>query len=144
MKYSLLLMGILVAVTCIQPTPAMGQASMLKAEKISDQKSMDDKKLRHVVLIKFKEDATEEEISEVEEAFSALPDKIPVIEDYEWGTNNSPEGLNKGFTHCFFVTFESEEDRETYLPHPDHKAFVEVLEPHLEDVLVIDYWANEE
>lgn len=144
MKYSLLLVGIVVFVTFSQPLPATGQASMLKAQEISDQKSMDDKELRHVVLIKFKEDATEQEIEKVEKAFSALQEKIPVIDDYEWGTNNSPEGLNKGFTHCFFVTFESEEDRETYLPHPEHKAFVEVMKPHMEDVLVIDYWANED
>ncbi|MCW9705313.1 Dabb family protein [Aliifodinibius sp. 1BSP15-2V2] len=144
MKYSLLFLVVLVSVTCIQPIPVMGQASMLKAQEVSDQTSMDDKELRHVVLIKFKEDATEQEITKVEEAFSALQDKIPVIDDYEWGTNNSPEGLSKGFTHCFFVTFETEEDRETYLPHPDHKAFVKVLEPHMEDVLVIDYWASEE
>lgn len=144
MKYSLFLIAVLVSVTCIQPKPAMGQASMLKAQKIPNQQSMDDKELRHVVLIKFKEDATEQEIEKVEKAFSALQDKIPVIDDYEWGTNNSPEGLNKGFTHCFFVTFESEEDREIYLPHPEHKAFVEVMKPHMEDVLVIDYWANEE
>ncbi len=144
MKYSLFLIVILVSVTCIQPKSAMGQASMLKAQEISDQQSMDDKELRHVVLIKFKENATDEEITKVEEAFSALPDKIPVIDDYEWGINNSPEGLNKEFTHCFIVTFESEEGRSTYLPHPDHKAFVKVLEPHMEDVLVIDYWANDQ
>ncbi|MDX1637080.1 MAG: Dabb family protein [Balneolaceae bacterium] len=105
---------------------------------------MNDQVLRHVVLLKFKESATKQEIRKVQEAFSALPDKISAIKDYEWGTNNSPEGLNKGFTHCFLVTFESEEDRATYLPHPDHKAFVEVLEPHMEDVLVVDYWASED
>lgn len=144
MKRSLLLMFILVFLSCLQPTSVWGQASTLKAQEISDKQTMDDRELRHVVLIKFKEDATEQEIASVEKAFSALPDKIPVIDDYEWGTNNSPEGLNKGFTHCFFVTFESEEDRATYLPHPEHEAFVEVLKPHMDDVLVIDYWANEE
>jgi hypothetical protein len=144
MKYSLFLVGILVSVICIQPNPATGQASMMKAQEISDQSTMDDKELRHVVLLKFKEEATEQEIAKVQKAFSALQDKISVIDDYEWGTNNSPEGLNKGFTHIFFVTFESEEDRATYLPHPEHKAFVEVMEPHMEDVLVIDYWANED
>lgn len=142
MKHFLLLMIAFIMIACIQPTSILGQASMLKAQEISDQQSMDDKELRHVVLIKFKENATDREIAEVEEAFSGLPDKIPAIDDYEWGTNNSPEGLNKGFTHCFLVTFASEEDRATYLPHPDHKAFVEVLEPHLEDVLVVDYWAS--
>ncbi|MEX2591555.1 MAG: Dabb family protein [Anditalea sp.] len=104
--------------------------------------SMNDELLRHVVLIKFNEMATPEDISQVEEAFGSLQDKIPEIKGYEWGINNSPEGINKGFTHCFLVTFESEEDREIYLPHPDHKAFVDVLSPHMEDVLVVDYWAK--
>jgi len=101
------------------------------------------KKLRHVVMFQFKSSASEGDIRKVEEAFSALPSKIPEIKDYEWGTNNSPEGLNQGLTHCFLVTFESEADREVYLPHPEHKAFVEVLEPHLEKAVVLDYWAND-
>nr|WP_236970591.1 Dabb family protein [Membranihabitans marinus] len=101
------------------------------------------KKLRHVVLFKFKSTSSAEDIASVKDAFSNLPNEISQIKDYEWGINNSPEGLDKGFTHCFFVTFDSEEDRAIYLPHPAHKAFVSVLEPHLDDVLVIDYWANE-
>jgi len=104
--------------------------------------AMSKKQLRHVVLFKFKENTSAEDITKVEEAFAALPGKIPEIKGYEWGTNNSPEGLDKGFTHCFFLTFESEEGRAVYLPHPDHKAFGAVLGPHLEDVLVLDYWAE--
>ncbi|MEM8889844.1 MAG: Dabb family protein [Bacteroidota bacterium] len=100
------------------------------------------KQLRHVVLFKFKESSSEADIAKVEEAFSALPSKIPQIKGYEWGTNNSPEGLDKGFTHCFFLSFDSEEDRAIYLPHPDHKAFGDVLGPHLDDVLVVDYWTD--
>jgi hypothetical protein len=100
-------------------------------------------KLRHVVLFKFKEGTTQSDIRKVEEAFKALPAKIPQIKDFEWGTNNSPEGLDKGFTHCFFLTFNSEADRAIYLPHPEHKAFGAVLGPYLEDVLVVDYWVKE-
>lgn len=100
------------------------------------------KQLRHVVLFKFKEGTTKESIQQVEAAFTALPTKIPEIKGYEWGTNNSPEGLDKGFTHCFFLTFDSEEGRAVYLPHPDHKAFGAVLTPHLDDVLVLDYWVQ--
>lgn len=100
------------------------------------------KQLRHIVLIKFKAESTPEDIQKVEAAFAALPSKISEIKDFEWGLNNSPEGLNKDFTHCFFVTFESEEGRAIYLPHPAHLAFVEVLKPQLEDVLVLDYWAK--
>ena len=99
-----------------------------------------DELLRHVVLFKFKENAKADSIKIVEEAFAALPGKIDAIHDYEWGVNNSPEGLNKGLTHCFFVTFKSEEDRGIYLPHPAHKEFVALLGPVLDDVTVVDYW----
>ncbi len=98
--------------------------------------------LRHVVLFSFKEGSTPEQIKAVENAFTALPKKIKEIKGLEWGTNNSPESLNQGFTHCFFVTFASEKDRAVYLPHPDHKAFGEILKPILDKVLVIDYWTE--
>lgn len=100
------------------------------------------KMLRHAVLFKFKDTSSPEDIKKVEDAFRALPSKIKEVAGLEWGTNNSPENLNQGFTHLFFVTFKSEKDREVYLPHPAHKAFVEVLGPHLDKVLVLDYWAG--
>ena len=111
-----------------------------KTETTMEQDSI----LRHVVMLKFKETATQEDIRKVQEAFSALPSKISEIASYEWGINNSPEGLDKGFTHVFFLTFKSEEGRAAYLPHPDHKAFGDVLGPHLDDVLVLDYWSSVE
>src|SRR5690349_1553498 len=99
-------------------------------------------KLRHVVAFKFKETATKEQIKEVENAFRALKGKIPEIASLEWGTNISPEKHDKGFTHGFILTFKSEKDRDTYLEHPDHKAFGKLLGPVLGDVFVIDFWAE--
>jgi hypothetical protein len=101
------------------------------------------KLLRHVVLFRFKEGTTGADIKKVEEAFRALPSKISEVKAFEWGTNNSPEGLNDGFTHCFFVSFNSEQDRAVYLPHPAHQAFVTVLKPYLDKALVLDYWAGQ-
>lgn len=101
------------------------------------------KLLRHVVLFKFKDSSSPADIKKVEDAFRALPAKIKEVKGFEWGTNNSPENLAQGFTHCFFVSFASEKDREIYLPHPAHKEFVGVLGPHLDKVLVIDYWAGQ-
>lgn len=98
--------------------------------------------LRHVVMFKFKDTSSPEDIKKVEDAFRDLAKKIKIIKDFEWGTNNSPENLNQGLTHCFLVSFSSKEDRDAYLPHPDHKAFVEILKPHLDKVTVIDYWAK--
>lgn len=112
----------------------------LKEMKIENSKKT--KKLRHIVLFKFKETANESEIKKIETAFKGLKSKIEQIEGFEWGLNISPENLNKGFTHGFLLTFNSEKDRDLYLPHPDHKAFGELIQPFLEDVLVVDYWTN--
>jgi len=100
------------------------------------------KKLRHVVLFKFKEEASKEAIDKVAAAFAELPSKIKEIKGFEWGLNNSPENLNNGFTHGFLLTFDSEKGRDVYLPHPDHKAFGAIVGPVLEDVMVFDYWTN--
>jgi hypothetical protein len=100
------------------------------------------KKLRHVVLFKFKDTSKAEEVRKVEEAFRELPGKLSIIRDFEWGTNSSPENLNQGLTHCFLVTFANDKDRDTYLTHPDHQAFVDILKPHLDKVTVIDYWTK--
>lgn len=101
-----------------------------------------EKPLQHAVFFEFKEDAPSESVKRVEEAFSALPSKISPIHSFEWGKNNSPEKHDDGFTHCFLVTFADEEARADYLPHPDHKAFVEVLKPVLKKVRVLDFWAT--
>ena len=119
----------------------LGLLACISVTSISAQKS-NDKMLRHVVMFKFKDDATAVNVKSVEDTFLLLPGKINTIKDFEWGTNNSPEKLNEGLTHCFFVTFSSEKDRDDYLVDPAHKAFVEVLKPFLDKVLVLDYWAT--
>lgn len=101
-----------------------------------------DSTLKHVVLFSFKENTPADRIREIEEAFVALQQKIPQIQSFEWGLNNSPENLNKGFTHCFILSFKNEADRAVYLPHPAHKAFGSLLGSSLKDVLVIDFWSS--
>ena len=85
----------------------------------------------------------DKQIKEIEEAFRQLPSKIPTIVGFEWGTNNSPEGLAQDYTHCFFVTFDDAKGRAVYLPHPEHKKFVALLKPALDKVCVVDYVAKE-
>ena len=139
MKYFVILFAVLFLAACDSSGSKVEQEAKLAKDVAV---SVPDSLLRHVVMFSFKEQSYPEGVRAVEEAFAALPGKISEIYDYEWGNNNSPEGLDKGFTHLFFVTFKSEADRAVYLPHPDHLAFVEVLKPHLEDVLVLDYWAK--
>lgn len=98
--------------------------------------------LYHVVSLKFKPAATPDQVKAVEQAFDGLKAAIPGIRTLDWGTNVSPEKHDKGFTHCFVLTFATEKDRDDYLVHPDHKAFGKVLGPVMGDVFVIDFWAK--
>lgn len=97
---------------------------------------------RHVVFFKFKDSATPEQIQGIEQAFAALAGKIDMVKGFEWGTNVSPEGLNDGFTHCFFVTFADKAGLDAYLPHAEHQIFVSKLKPLLDKVCVVDYVAK--
>lgn len=117
-----------------------GCVSVHRTENITEGSS--DHVLRHVVLFKFKDDTSSQQVSEIENAFRALPSKVDAICDFEWGTDVSVENRQQGFTHCFLVTFRSETDRAKYLPHPAHKEFGRMLGPHLDKVLVVDYWAK--
>lgn len=101
-----------------------------------------DSVLRHNVYFSFKETSTPEDIQSVVDAFRNLKNEIDGIEDFEWGVNSSPEGLNQGLTHAFTLTFYSDEARDAYLPHPAHAAFGAILGPHLDKVTVVDYWTR--
>jgi hypothetical protein len=100
------------------------------------------KVLRHVVLFAWKDGTAPDKIREIEQAFAALPDTVDEIAAFEWGTDVSVENLAQGYTHAFLVTFKDEDARAAYLPHPDHQQFVALIKPHMEKVLVIDYWTR--
>jgi Stress responsive A/B Barrel Domain len=97
--------------------------------------------VRHVVVFKYKAGATAAQIGEVTTAFRGLAKTIPGIVAFEDGVNDSPEKKNLGFTHVYLVTFESAAARDTYLPHPEHKKFGQLLGKLgiLEDAFVVDY-----
>ena len=109
---------------------------------ISAQQTNQQRLLRHVVMFGWNDGTDTASIKKIVAAFKELPSKISEIKSFEWGTNNSPEGLNNGLTHCFFVTFGSQADRDAYLVHPAHKAFVGILKPAPSKVTVLDYWVN--
>lgn len=99
-------------------------------------------KLRHIVMFSFKDGTSADRIDTLVDGLGALRHAIPEIVDYEWGTNVSLEDLNDGFTHCFTLTFASAPDRDAYIVHPAHQAFVATLGDCVERALVLDYWAK--
>lgn len=95
--------------------------------------------IRHILLIKFTDQASAEKIDEVRSLFEAAPEQVEGVEAVEWGVNDSPEGLNQGYTHSVMMTFADEQGRQNYLPHPAHEALKAVFVPLLEDIIVFDY-----
>jgi len=132
MKRIAILCGLAVAVGLLASTLAVNAAEKKESEKV----------LRHIVLFKFEESTAADDVQKIVDAFVALEDKIALIADFEWGTNVSKENLDKGLTHGFTLSFKSQEDLDAYIVHPDHKAFVSMLDGKLADVCVFDYWAS--
>ncbi|MEK9740806.1 MAG: Dabb family protein [Flavobacteriaceae bacterium] len=98
------------------------------------------KKLVHLVLIEFKDDISNSTLNTIEDAAYGLQ-QIPGVNSLHFGTNVSPEGLDKGYTHSLTMKFSNSEDRDSiYLPHPIHQKFVTLFVPHTESVLVYDFW----
>ena len=115
---------------------------LISSYSVNAQQDKQKQQLRHVVLFGWKPGTDTAAIDKVVTAFKNLEHKITLIKAFEWGTNNSPENLNNGLTHCFTITFNSEADRDAYLIHPEHKAFVAILNPMPDKVTVVDYWTT--
>ncbi|MBJ7555809.1 Dabb family protein [Marinomonas spartinae] len=95
--------------------------------------------IRHVLFIKFKEEATAEDISTCFGNFEAIQHQVKGIESVEWGENSSSEDRNKGYSHCVLMTFVDQASLDNYLPHPEHMALKAQLGPIMEDIIVFDY-----
>lgn len=73
----------------------------------------------------------------------ALRQRVDGILSFSGGADRSAEGLTRGYTHGFSMTFRDGAARDAYLPHPEHQRVVERLLPLLEGgidgVLTFDF-----
>jgi Stress responsive A/B Barrel Domain len=100
--------------------------------------------LRHVVLFGFGKDQSAAAIAEVVRRFAKLKELVPGMDHFEWGENVSPEGLDRGHSHAFLLTFANSQARDAYLVHPDHAAFGAWVQPFVSSVTVLDYSVRSE
>ena len=95
--------------------------------------------IRHIVLMKFRSDLAANTVAKAVEKFFALRETTGEMQSIEHGLNNSAEGLDHGFTHCFLINFADEAARERYLKNPAHLEYVAYILPMLADGLVVDF-----
>jgi hypothetical protein len=96
-------------------------------------------KVKHVVLLKFKEGTTEEQISKFFDDVLDLSETVPGIDDYVSGTNCSPEGRSQDLTHGFIMTFSDVAARDAYIVHPEHERFKTMAMTMVETALIFDF-----
>lgn len=95
--------------------------------------------LRHVVMFKYKDGTSQEQMDKLLRAFLDLKTGIGAIVDIEGGQDCGIENLGQGYHHCVIVSLADEAGRKEYLDHPVHQEFVALVRPHLDAVHVIDY-----
>ena len=102
----------------------------------------------HLLLICFTAETSDAKIAEIWRLFEDLPNGSEGIEgmiSVQFGFNNSPEGLNKGFTHSVTIMFNSVAARDAYTgtssqpAAPKHSALKDVFLPTIKDIIVFDY-----
>lgn len=97
----------------------------------------------HMVLLRIRGNVPMREVERVFGALAGLQKKIPGITGLSWGPNNSPTGLNRGFTHAFCMGLRDKAARDFYLVHPEHERvrgmLSSVLEGGVDAVLEFDY-----
>lgn len=96
-------------------------------------------KVKHIVLLKFKEGTTEELINKFFDEVLDLSESVPGIDDYVSGANCSAEGRSQGLTHGFIMTFANAAARDAYLVHPEHERFKAAMLPLVDAILVFDF-----
>ena len=85
--------------------------------------------LRHVVLLRWKDDTTPEDIAAIEAALGTLPVAIPELVAYRYGRD---AGLAEGnWDFAIVADVVSVDDYVTYRDHPAHQAAItERIRPH--------------
>jgi hypothetical protein len=92
----------------------------------------------HLVLFKWKEEATSESITATIEALKRLKSKIPNIIDLSCGQNFTNRA--QGFQHGLVVKLRDRSDLEAYAVHPAHQEVVQnLIKPILADIIALDY-----
>ena len=90
----------------------------------------------HLVFLAVRADASPEDVEDLISSIRGLKHTVPGVVDLSVGENVSER--SGGYTHGLFVRFESQEDLQEYLRHPDHLSVVEKLDA-LTTRIVVDY-----
>lgn len=83
--------------------------------------------IRHVVMFRWAEGVTAQQIADVERNLAQLPGQIPELRSYQFGADL---GINEG-NYDFVIVAETDniEGYVTYRDHPEHQVVKDMIAP---------------
>jgi len=96
-------------------------------------------KVKHIVLLKFKDGTSEDQIEKFFDEVLDLSETVSGVEDYVSGTNCSLEAKNQGLTHGFIMTFSDAALRDAYLASEAHLQYKSMSTPLIESAVIFDF-----
>ena len=94
--------------------------------------------IRHMVLFRFREEASPQSRADVLRKLQALPERYSTMQRFGIGENISKR--DKRFSHVMTIEFETQTELESYLDSEDHETFVrEHFKPSVEERAIASY-----
>ena len=97
--------------------------------------------LKHIVLIKFKKDAPEEDIQDLENLLEELPNKILEIHSFEFGRDIIHS--DRSYDFAFVSLFANIESLQRYQVHPEHQTLLKKMQSISASVFSVDFMGTE-
>jgi len=92
--------------------------------------------LKHIVLMKFRKGASEEDVREMEKGLASLPPVIPEIRQYEFGRDRRPE---RAYDFALVSAFQDGDALRRYQAHPDHVVVLNKVRALCEKIVAADF-----
>lgn len=103
--------------------------------------------IRHIVLVRFRDDVSETDISAIFAELHEIEGRLPGLRSISSGRSESPEKMERGYMHGFIADFDDWEALEVYQRDPGHQAVGSKLVAHAQSgkdgILCFDFEAPE-
>ena len=93
--------------------------------------------IKHLVLLKFKAEATDNDIADLEQSVGALPAVIPEIKGYEFGRDVVRS--ERSYDFAIVSAFDNLATMQRYQVHPAHQAAAGKARILSESVVLVDF-----
>ncbi len=105
---------------------------------LKSQPKIQEKLLKHSVIITFKSNTPLTVINAVDQSFTNLS-KLPMVKGFEWGVISEDE--KNQVKHIYITNFASKQGEDEYGKSKEHQAHIKLGAEYVESVQVIDYLA---